>query len=80
MYNDGTPSRELEEEEPRARIPVVAVRNNLNSLSSLVHICIVALTSKEQLGQQYNQLRVAEVLCDFVEPGIKHAEEDLRYL
>lgn len=76
MYDDGTPSREVQEEEPQ--VSVVDVRDKLNSLHSLVHLCIVALSSKENLGQEYLQLRVAEVLCDFVGPEINKAEKDLR--
>ena len=77
MYDDGTPSREIQEEE-KPQVSVVDIRDKLNSLHSLVHLCIVALNSKENLGQQYLQLKVAEVLCDFVGPEIKKTEEELQ--
>lgn len=79
MYDNGTSSRGVEDEDSPA-ISIVDLRDRLNSLGSLVHVCLSALSSRESLGQQYVQARVAEVLCDYVGPEIKKIEEELGHI
>lgn len=90
-YTDGTISREVEEDweatgteemnelYKKCKQPhsIISVRDQLNSIHSLVNVCGMALAGKDWKGQEYCQLRVCEVLVDYVAPEIKKAEEAL---
>lgn len=93
-YSDGTPSREVEDWEAtgkeemnelyeqckRERASVVSVRDHLNRIHSMVEVCIIALLNPDYRGQQLIQVKVADVLCDYIGPEIEKAEEELRHV
>lgn len=55
-------------------------RDDLNSLSGLTQVCIMALTNPEWKGQENCQIWVAGVLCDFVAPKLAEVEQTLKSL
>lgn len=58
----------------------VTCRDDLNSVTSLLHTCIMALTNPEWRGQENCQKWVAEVICDFIVPKVAEVEEMLKNL
>lgn len=70
---------ELVERCKRNRTPTVtSVRDRLDHLHALVEVCCIALTHQDWKGQNYIQKQVAGVLCDFIGPEIKTANEELK--
>lgn len=92
-YRDGTPSREVEEDEDweatgqeemnrlhagcKQKTSVLDVRDRLNNLKDLITVCIEALTHSE-LNEV--KLHVGHVLYFQVIEQIKIAEEELSHV
>ncbi len=54
--------------------------NELHQMQSLVSVCVSALTNPELSKLECHQLRVAEVLSDYVGQNLKRIEKGLKKL
>lgn len=90
-YDDGTPSREVGEEvddwetlhDTKKKIKICTltnIRDELNNIKSLVHVCGIALSSKNWENQPFLQARVSEVLLITVIPSLELLEHEVNAL
>lgn len=92
-YRDGTPSREVEEDEDweatgqeemnrlhaecKQKKSIIDIRDALNNLNDLIDVCGAALLGHENTNQERIQRHVAHVLCFYVHAIITDLEKEL---
>lgn len=95
-YKDGTPSREVEEEEDfestgqeemnnvydkyKEKTSVLDVRDELNNVTDLVETCAVALLSEKTGWEDRSRKKIAHVLFFYVANKLTELEEALAKL
>ena len=58
----------------------VSLRDHVNRVHSMVEVCVIALLNPDWRGEQILQIKVADVLNEYVAPELENIEEELKYI